>query len=700
MGQDNREWSWVGEDGTEHPVDEDELSFALSSEELPAYTLVCKKGWGEWLPAMQVAELLWALPAGRSDNPRKPAIGRKPAPPLERYPKLKQRAADIASGAIDPAAESSLGLPAIMVKPRSTVASKPDIHAEVPRARNRMMSLSDGDEPTLQLDVEALDQAFENLQAGVGLGVSSRSPTDNSSPPPAVPRPKPSAAEEPVELDTSVLRSAPPAPAAKPPLPTPPPGIPRRPLRTPPPGSAARQPIPTPPPGSAPRQPFPTPPPGSVPRSPLPTPAPDGRAAPPRMPSAPSWPSQSPLPPAFGNGAGTPSATPWPRGAPLEPDAPRAPPRRWPWLMVAAIATGSAGAWWINTTQEPEPEPIPVALPTTPEPKPEPPKMACSVKATPTAVAGWAHVNVRPVLTRAPGLNKIAVGYAQTSKLAVGLVLDTLTLAAEKPYSYSQNSPLLSVVPVTTAMGQRLEFLESRAASTLQSAIFVPARSPFAVGLSSGAVAVRLEGEADRVVWRPPWETISVPATARLDANTHAVVLRAGGERGSMLLGKLTEQGKPIGELREIAPGTDRLGQPTVTTSENKIAISFDAGLRGEPNRSAYLGISELPELPARAQPVLTFDDEISAVGAVALPNKHSFVQYTRGELTKQRVLGQVLDQDNQPVGDPIEIAPKGEDSYNGELYSDGSHILVTYLVRDGNNHEFWATSLKCAMTP
>src|SRR6185503_462746 len=66
------EWRWVGEDGVEKPVAEQELIAELSSESLPNYTLVWKKGWLEWLPAMQVAELAWALPSGKADDPVKP----------------------------------------------------------------------------------------------------------------------------------------------------------------------------------------------------------------------------------------------------------------------------------------------------------------------------------------------------------------------------------------------------------------------------------------------------------------------------------------------------------------------------------------------------------------------------------------------------------------------------------------------------
>jgi hypothetical protein len=94
---DAQEWRWVGEDGVQKAVTEQELIAELSSETLPHYTLVWKKRWLEWLPAMQVAELGWALPPGRAERgvkPRESASGAQPPPPpLYLYPVIKRRAA-------------------------------------------------------------------------------------------------------------------------------------------------------------------------------------------------------------------------------------------------------------------------------------------------------------------------------------------------------------------------------------------------------------------------------------------------------------------------------------------------------------------------------------------------------------------------------------------------------------------------------
>ncbi len=701
MGQDNQEWSWVGEDGTEHAGDESELSFALSSEELPVHTLVCKKGWGEWLPAMQVAELQWALPAGRADNPRKPAMGRKPKPPVELYPSLKKRARDIARGIIDPAAESSLSLPSITRPPAARS------RAELDRV-HQAFSASDQDEPTLQIDADALDYAFEQLQEGRAVTEESQAAAES---PVARPSRQDSTRERPAPPPSSGKKApARPATASKPKL-----SLSARKAR-----KQAPHKTPSPPPPAPVRHASP------LPGAPL-TGAPAIPSDPPTVvgprPQAPGLSSAPPT--VVGPGAKVPAPagfrpnamapTPVPSGVldsrpslgsspglsppPLAEPLPQPKKPLWPW--VALLLAGAIGLafFLLGRSKDEQPAPTPVATTTEPAKTPEPPKPVCEVSTTPVAVAGWAHIAVRPILGRAPGEDRVAVGYAQTSKLAVGLVLDIKTLNAEKPYSNYQNSPLLSVTPVTHAMGSQLEFLESRAASTLQSAVYVPAKEPFIIGQNKYGVAVRRESEGDDVLWKPQWATINVPSTARIDADTHLVVVRAGGERGAILMAKVSETGHAKGELQELAPGTTKLGFPTVTTGRGRVVVAFDGTDRSAPDeKHIYLASWTKTELSGKAKSVLDFDEPVTAVGAVALPQGAHLIQYTLGELTEQRVLAQVVSKDNKPLGKPVLVSPHDKDAYNGELIQLGDHVLVSYMVRSGANHEFWATTLKCTV--
>src|SRR6187549_2369653 len=83
------EWRWADANGALNPIDERDLTSSLSSGELPACTLVWRRGWGERLPASQVAELAGAVPQGQREpsvKPRpSPSSVRPPPAPLHKY---------------------------------------------------------------------------------------------------------------------------------------------------------------------------------------------------------------------------------------------------------------------------------------------------------------------------------------------------------------------------------------------------------------------------------------------------------------------------------------------------------------------------------------------------------------------------------------------------------------------------------------
>ncbi|HEX2735915.1 MAG TPA: hypothetical protein VHM70_30150 [Polyangiaceae bacterium] len=675
MGENNQEWSWVGEDGTEHEVDEGELTFSLSSEDLPAHILVIKRGWGEWLPAMQVAELQWALPAGRSDNPRKPSAGRKPKPPLDRYASLKQRALDIARGVIDPASESSLAMPVVQLAPRSSPAP-----ARGASQSYRPLSLSDAEEPTLQIDADSLNAALEygNILRAI--------------PPVAAPRSAPSS-EIPESVPTR-MQSRPenlPPPAPEAPWPAKEPSAPRVP-------ATGSQPFAAPRPASA----FPP----AVSNVPRPGSSPELRplsAAPPGVTATGSYPAYrapSATPPGS-LGPPSPLGRESQSGASSPSFAPVAPTKehtsgKWLWLVIAAgLVSAAAIALWLRSHRV-EPEITAPIQTQVIAPPPPPAEASCKNAVSPLPVAGWIYPNVRPILARAPGANSLLVGYAQTTRMASGLIVDTVSLNSQKPYQSQGNSPLLSVAPVTQALGQQASFLESRAASTLQSAVFVSAKRPFALGSTHDGLAIRREGELqDTVVWKPQWDTFSVPLVTRLDEHTNAVVLRGGGERGSILVGKIDDDARPLGELQELVVDAPRLGTPSLGITSRRVLVAVDAAAR-DGTRKLYLASAEAPRVPVLAEALPITDDNPTYPGAVALRDGSVLVTYTRGQVGSQSVAARLFGPKRQPLGGTIEISPKDKDAFNAELALDGDRVVILFVVRQGNNSELWATSLNC----
>jgi hypothetical protein len=86
-------WRWATENGVPREGTEDELVQQLASGQLPGFALVWKMGWGEWLPAMQVAELAVALPfeplSGRRTPRPSNVPGAVPPIPVSEYPRLR-----------------------------------------------------------------------------------------------------------------------------------------------------------------------------------------------------------------------------------------------------------------------------------------------------------------------------------------------------------------------------------------------------------------------------------------------------------------------------------------------------------------------------------------------------------------------------------------------------------------------------------
>src|SRR5690606_16573704 len=155
------------------------------------------------------------------------------------------------------------------------------------------------------------------------------------------------------------------------------------------------------------------------------------------------------------------------------------------------------------------------------------------------------------------------------------------TLGAEKRFSNHQNSPLLSVAPVTSAMGQQLEFLESRAASTLQSAVFVPAKTPYAFGLSSGGLAVRHDlQQGDLGRHKREWETINVPTIVQLGSELFGAVLRAGGERGDILQLTLDGSGNLPRKPFALDDKAYKVGLPAASVTNDEVLVAFAGSSR------------------------------------------------------------------------------------------------------------------------
>jgi hypothetical protein len=110
-------WAWATEHSAPERASTEQLVSWLARGDLAAHTLVWRPGWGEWLPALQVAELAAAFPQVTPGNRRiaqaAPAGCNTPPPvPVGHYPRLRLLAKDVVGEAAPFAAPPQVLAPA------------------------------------------------------------------------------------------------------------------------------------------------------------------------------------------------------------------------------------------------------------------------------------------------------------------------------------------------------------------------------------------------------------------------------------------------------------------------------------------------------------------------------------------------------------------------------------------------------------
>lgn len=680
-------WSWVGEDGVEHHGSESQLAAALSAQRLAPYTLVTRASWRDWLPAMSVAELQRVLPINSRDQVRTPILRHqqpKLPPPFHEYPALRLRHQGILQ-AVSPTPAPS--------RPRSSIPSSP--HLELARYAN-----DEFDEPTVQIDAEELERALNESrvdEAPVTPRSGVRAETPGEGPLVSHELKRRALAQRLAHKMPTypgyVVSPQPAAPVGSVPPPAPPmPSAPATPRSAPPLTAAALTHPPMTPP-SVPSAPVPAPfgvRPESAPKHGAPPEPPPYSEQPQyvvQMSEAASFNGHEPtLTSRIGGGDG---------------DGETAPPRRKLWLSLVALCGTLAGAAWFVTQQtDPSPQAPPAAATSAsnpvklPVPSSEPLRVPLCTVDKQVQVSEFAHAQVRPAVAFQKADGRIALGFAQTGRIAAGVTLDPQSLAINRLYSDNQTSPLWSVTPVVTASD--VKFRVSRAASTLRSTVSLPTDPPLFFGLNREGFAARGDADlTDRLIWKSEWDTISMPDVALTSDGNSLVALRAGGERGKLLLGKLTSSGQAAGELAPLTTGPLRIDPPALLVTEKQVLVTYAAG--DKPVRDKlFVAASPRNALPTTAKEVLQGDQGIVSPTLARAGESAFAVQYTRGIAGKQEVVTSLLNANLDPSGEPLAVSPAGRDAYEGVIVEQGGQLLSLYFVRQEFGHELWASHLTC----
>lgn len=639
-------WRWADADGVEHEVSDWDLVEALASGALPPYTLVWRRGWGEWLPACRVAELRAAIGPEHGEEPieplLEPELRRPPEPPLEWYERYRAREL---VGAFGPEPETFAGR-------------------------------------TLERRREPLPTLAEPSPA---------EGSDTLRPPGAVP-PPPRGVPAPVLAPRSPRGTQDTLADLGTPLTTPMPSFlrggassgaepGRGALRAPaPPNLAGLTSADATPLSGAPR-------PGHAPGS---TAAPQAAPA-----AAPHVVAPSPAPLAVPSGPADPTLR---RRLPSLPSPEKL--RRQYWIGGLLSAAAVAVTVGYGALDHGAPTAPAMSVPSSDGPAAAPPARAeCRVARPARRLAAQVTASVPVHANSVERESAIALGFAVEKNTAVGLLVQPSDGRVETRLSRVMNARIRGVVPLSSP--SELEFAVDTAEGELSSARTVAAERPFQLGLREQRLMRVFHDGTAEALWPVDADSITEPRVATVLGRGHLVTFRAGDQSGAVLVGWLHLNGARDSALQGVQAEARWRGVPVAAASDARNVVAFAAR---EHERAAWhlrLGSAPVPQLPATTA---RFEVPPGGPGGSAiapslspLPDGGFIVQWTEGGTGHYQVRAQVLRSDLTPSGAPLTLSPAGANAGQGTIWVNGKRGVSVFLVSAGAQHELWGVDLECA---
>jgi hypothetical protein len=740
-GADEAKWRWIDPEGKEHSGSKGILSAELARS-LPVTTLVWRSGWAEWLPANKVAELAYALPAGSAEPPREPpkAVDPKLVPPK---PDLTTSGGSGSFSTVVPAPRNAAKFVRPQISPpRITLPSEQKARAPEPAKEKPPSSFGvlGGKRPEMAPPPQSAPRPpspspfapergtmrYEGARAPMPTLADEAPPaTATLRPPGAVPPPPRGAAKSPL-LDPVVIERFAKIRAEDTPLPAGPAKTPsvteeieaedvdmaldeslptkRKDVpATKPPSELAPAIVNAPASAALPSSAAATPPPPPSGPPPAPSRAPPAPAAPPSgvldatlSSSAPLPPEPAPAPAPAAPPARSLGPAPLPSPAPSPDSVPAGDVRRltlWIYALVAlaALMAMLAAFLVLNRSSRPSAAEAPPASVSAAPAAPQ----GCAILAHPARLGATVDRGAPPMLAARDVNGRLALGFAESPKKAVGLLVAPQSLDAEKIFEKASERPLKAVVPLIASGAPT--FAVDSDGGPLKFARTVDAPLPFSVGLGEGAIA-RVVSSSPEPIWPSAATVMTEPRVASIDGG-HAVTFRDGGLEGKIMLGWLAEDGTKRSELAAVA-APKLVGTPFVAATDGGFLLVF-AGRetnqdpwRVEMVRGAAWK-TETERVTFDAPPGGTGGGQI-APSAAPLPGGQWLLQWTEGKTGNYQVRVQRLGSKLEPLGDPLHVSPKGASSGQGSLFVVGKHALSLYIQTIGGHDELWATTLEC----
>jgi hypothetical protein len=322
--------------------------------------------------------------------------------------------------------------------------------------------------------------------------------------------------------------------------------------------------------------------------------------------------------------------------------------------------------------------------------------VACRVQAHPARLGATIDRTVTPLLASLQS-GRAALGFAESPKKAVGVVIAPDTLDEEPSFEKAFEQPLRSVVPLVASGSAN--FFARADSDALKNPRAVDGPKPFVIGAGESALMRAAGSEPPEAVWPFPAKSAVSELRVASYPSGHLVTFRVGGLEGKEMVGFMNVDGTKQTEL--VALDTPKLvGTPFAAVSATHWLVVFAARETSQDPWhvelvTGALGKTQGTRKRFEAPPGGLGGGQI-APSVASLARDHWLLQWTEGKTGMYQVRTLVLDPKLTPVGEPLIVSPKGASSGQGALFAAGDRSVSLYVQTIGGHDELWATTLDC----
>jgi hypothetical protein len=358
-------------------------------------------------------------------------------------------------------------------------------------------------------------------------------------------------------------------------------------------------------------------------------------------------------------------------------------------MVVAAFFVGRASSSPPPLTARPALAAIPkvarAALPAPPKP--------CWMVKQPAMWAPHASKSI-PFDAIATTKGTLAIGYARSAKQAMGIEVNLATGAIEARFDDKADEEIERVTPTPA-----LAFKVARAGDSgpLKGPIDVPAATPFALGIASGAIAIATGAGA-----APLWplegdEGLGAASVHEAGDSGFLLTFRRG---GAIWGGFLGPDRKAQGALTKVVGSGGAVGKPSGAWNGREIAVIFADRPDADGRYEVRVAHGPPGAIPATATvfplPKGGPGGDAFAPDIAGLPDGRWLLMWTEGAAGSRAVRAQTLAPDFTPLGDPIALSPPAGNFGQGVIGVAGGYAATVFLSKGSSSYELWGAVLQC----